>query len=397
MRLGIYGGTFDPPHIGHTQSVAAAAKQLRLDRLIIIPTGTPPHKVLPGDSPDSRERLEMTRIAAHELGFAEVSDLEIFRPGKSYTVDTVHSIKEQYPDADIFLLMGTDMLLSFETWKDFIEIMRSVCLAVFARLYGEDRKIKLFSDYLVERYDADVTMVYNDAIVEISSSVLRDLLPRRGGKEFICDEVYASIIKNRYYDAKPDFDWLRESAHRMLSPKRVPHVVGCEKEAVRLARRWDADEDEAREAAILHDITKKETLSEQLLLCEKYGIMTDALERENSKLLHSKTGAEIAKRQFGVSDEVYRAIFWHTTGHEDMTLLEKIIYLADYIEPTRDFAGVDKLRRLAYEDIDAALITGYRMSIEDLAAHGIVPHDRTLKAMKSLISVRQRERKDTVK
>lgn len=116
-------------------------------------------------------------------------------------------------------------------------------------------------------------------------------------------------------------------------------------------------------------------------LCEKYGIITDNDEKANYKLLHAKTGAACARERFGVGDEVYNAIWWHTTGHPDMTLLEKILYLADYIEPTRDFPGVDTLRKLAYEDLDAAIIKGLEMSLDDISQNGGKPHENTSSAL----------------
>jgi nicotinate-nucleotide adenylyltransferase len=103
-------------------------------------------------------------------------------------------------------------------------------------------------------------------------------------------------------------------------------------------------------------------------------------------LLHSKTGAEIAKVEFGMSDAVYDAIKWHTTGKADMTLLEKIVYMADYIEPNRDFEGVEQLRSLAYTDLDKALFKGLEMSIEDMKARGIVPHWRSQAAIDYLLN-----------
>ena len=117
-------------------------------------------------------------------------------------------------------------------------------------------------------------------------------------------------------------------------------------------------------------------------MAEKYGIVFDALERENVKLTHAITGAALSRDLFGVTDRVYGAIRWHTTGRPDMTLLEKIIYLADYIEPTRDFEGVEPLRSLAYEDIDAAMGLGLRMSLDELAANGIVPHSDSIEALR---------------
>ena len=167
----------------------------------------------------------------------------------------------------------------------------------------------------------------------------------------------------------------------MLKDTRVRHVAGCEYEAVKLARRWGANEDDAREAGILHDVTKKLNLEAQLILCNKYDIITDAAEAADAKLLHSKTGAALARDMFSVSDSVYDAIYWHTTGRAGMSLLEKVIYLADYIEPTRSFDGLDELRRCAYEDLDAAVLLGLEMSLVDLGERNIKPHARTQEAI----------------
>ena len=190
----------------------------------------------------------------------------------------------------------------------------------------------------------------------------------------------AEIIRRRLYGAKPDFAWLREQAYAMLKPSRVAHVKGCEEEAVRMARFWGADPEEAAEAAILHDVTKKLDLEHQLILCRKYDIVIDALESRSEKLLHSKTGAAVAKHEFGVSDEVFTAIQWHTTGRPGMSLLEKILYLSDYMEPTRRFEGVEKLRRLSYEDLDRAMALGLSMSVDDLTARGVEIHRMTEQA-----------------
>ena len=105
------------------------------------------------------------------------------------------------------------------------------------------------------------------------------------------------------------------------------------------------------------------------------------VETANTKLLHAKTGAAVARVRFGVPPEIENAIRWHTTGKPDMTTLEKVLYMADYIEPARDFDGVDELRRLAYTDLDAAMVLGLQMSLEDLRAGGITPHENTVQAL----------------
>ncbi len=380
MKIGIFGGTFNPPHAGHVEAAGQAVKALGLDRLLIIPDAAPPHKEIADGSPDAAARLSMAKLAFADIKHCRVSEMEIARGGRSYTVDTLRRVREKYPRDKLFLLMGTDMLLCFEEWREFREILDMATLAVFTRREGESEVIERAAARLRQRYDASVKTVGIHAI-DVSSTFIRAELTQRRGEDLLPDGVYGEIIRHRWYGAKPSFPWLRKKAYAMLDPKRIAHVQGCEEEAARLARRWGADEEKAREAGILHDITKKEKLDEQLRLCEKYGIILDEMERTEGKLLHSKTGAGIAKYEFGCDDEIYGAIFWHTTGKENMGLLEKVIYMADYIEPNRDFDGVEQLRHLAYTDLDKALEMGFRMSIEDMRSRGIVPHARTLGAL----------------
>ena len=379
MKIAIYGGTFNPPHRGHVESLQAVYEQAKPDRVLVIPASIPPHKVLAAGSPDAEKRLELTRLAFKELPYAEVTDMELTRTGKSYTSDTVAELLRKYPDAELMLAMGTDMFLSFETWHEYRYLIDNVTMLVFARREGEDEKIFKYGEYLESKYGAKINYIMHDPL-PISSSEIRRLLPKRLGRELLPGVVFARIVKNGDYAAKPDFPWLREQSYAYLSPKRIPHVQGCEWEAVRLAKRWGESEEDAAEAGILHDITKKLVLSEQLILSEKYGIINDTYETANVKLLHAKTGAALARDLFNISDRVYSAIRWHTTGKPDMTLLEKIIYMADYIEPNRDFPGVDKLRKLAYEDLDAAMVLGLKMSLEDIRSYGAEPYEVTVSA-----------------
>ena len=122
--------------------------------------------------------------------------------------------------------------------------------------------------------------------------------------------------------------------------------------------------------------------------CEKYGIVLDDLERQAVKLLHAKTGACVARDVYGVDDDVYEAIFWHTTGKADMTLLEKILYIADYMEPNRDFPGVERLRELAYQDLDQAVLLGNEMSIQEMEERGLPVHPNTVRSRDWLRSKR---------
>lgn len=135
-----------------------------------------------------------------------------------------------------------------------------------------------------------------------------------------------------------------------------------------------------RRTAILHDCTKYLSLEEHLAICDRYGVELDEMERVTEKLLHSKTGAILARHMFGQDDEVYQAIFYHTTGRADMSLAEKIIYVADYIEPNRDFEKVEEFRALAYTDLDRAVAMGTRLAVEEMEERGKVVHHNTAEA-----------------
>ena len=161
----------------------------------------------------------------------------------------------------------------------------------------------------------------------------------------------------------------------------MPHVLGTEQEAAFLAEKYGADVTSARIAALLHDCTKKLDMEQQLSLCAHYGLALDELEQTSLKLLHSKTGAAVAKDRFGVSREIYDAIYYHTTGKAAMTLLEKIIYLADYIEPSRSFPGVEELRRAVHADLDRGLYEALRDSIRELHGYGSPVHPHTQEAL----------------
>ena len=120
-------------------------------------------------------------------------------------------------------------------------------------------------------------------------------------------------------------------------------------------------------------------------MCDRYGVELDTLERKAVKLLHSKSGACIAREVFGEPDEVFEAIFWHTTGKANMTLLEKILYIADYVEPCRSFEGVELMRHLAYTDLDKAMLLGVTMTIEDMKGRGVPIHTNTVGAYNCLV------------
>jgi len=394
MKIGIYGGTFNPPHLGHVTAARAVFELLQLDRLLLIPAGLPPHKAMPAGSPSTEQRLEMTRLAAEQTGLGknvEVLDMELRRAGKSYTADTLAELKAQYPEDELWLLMGTDMFLTLQAWKSPEKILALAGIAAFGRTEADTEELfAVQREYLQKTYPGcRVFTLTIPGVIDISSTELRDQLRKGEDTQLLPPAVYGYILRQGLYGVGADLKrlttpQLRAVALSYLKHKRIPHVLGTEQEAVRLAERYGADVEKARIAALLHDCTKKLDMPSQLALCEQYGIELDELERQALKLLHSKTGAAVARDWFGVDDEIYSAIWYHTTGRAHMTLLEKVIYLADYIEPTRDFPGVDHLRNVCYQNLDEGLLLGLEMTIQEMTAMGNPVHHATVEARDAL-------------
>ena len=379
MRIAIYGGSFNPPHLGHVKAAATVRELLEPDRFLIIPTNIPPHKEMAPGSPSPEQRMELCRCAFGDIPGAELSDMEIKREGRSYSADTVSILRQMYPEDELYLVIGSDMFLSFCQWYKFQYLLENCVLAVLSREEDDRRELESFKAELEEEYSARVMLLSYEPLPMCSEDV-RDRLRLGLGSDMLPESVYSEIIRRRYYEAEPELTWLRRQVIPMLSSQRIAHTAGCEHEAVQLAKLWGEDPEKAAVAGILHDSTKNLSYDEQLILCDKYGIILDNAQRENPKLLHAITGAALAKDRFGVSEEISQAIRWHTTGKPDMSVLEKIIYLADYIEPTRDFDGVERLRELAYEDLDKALALGLEMSLEELRRQNIEPHRDTVEA-----------------
>lgn len=197
MRTGVMGGTFNPPHMGHINAARAAKSELELHRLIFIPTGVPPHKQMAAGSPSSADRLEMTRIAARIVD-AEVSDIEILREGKSFTVDTLREIKNELPKDELWLIMGTDMFLTIESWREPQTIFELVNIAAVPRDKNDLEILRKHGRLLKEKYGA-VSRIIETEAVTISSSELRPDINSNGLLEFLPEEVRAYIAKNKLY------------------------------------------------------------------------------------------------------------------------------------------------------------------------------------------------------
>ena len=383
-RIGIYGGTYSPPHVGHLRAAGYAIEALKLDRLLLIPTGVSPHKAMSSGA-TAADRLEMLRLSAKDMDKAEVCDIELRREGASYTVDTLRMLKGENPDAELVLLMGTDMFLSFQSWREPETIMKLATLAVFFR--GEKgEKLKIEAQKLeLESLGARIELVENP-VTAISSTDLRRMLIFGCADPFLMPGVGDYIRERGLYGTARDrknlsMEELEAEVVSLLNPNRVAHVLGCRDAAIELARLYGENEVDAARAGLLHDITKAIDGPLQLTLCAEYGIVLDTFSQRFPKTLHALTGSLVAERIFGENENVVSAICHHTTGRANMTLLEKIIYIADYIERNRDFPGVDEMRALAYRDLDAAVLMGLESAVAHVKRQGQDLAPATLEAL----------------
>jgi len=196
-KIGIYGGTFDPPHFGHVIAVKEARRGLGLDRVVVIPANIPPHKQRES-AVYVEQRLEMTRLAFKNVEFVEVSDLEIRREGASYTADTLDELREIYPDDEFYLLMGTDMFLTVQNWRNVEEIFARCKICGLSREQNQTAEMKAHGAFLFERYGAEYEVIENP-VVEISSTELREILKDGGESIFLPTEVLEYIKKEGLY------------------------------------------------------------------------------------------------------------------------------------------------------------------------------------------------------
>ena len=340
MRIGIFGGSFDPVHSEHIAAVRAAKEHLRLDKIFIVPSHIAPHK-RGGANAEGSDRLNMCRLAFASVAGAEVSDCEIAGGGTSYTYLTCRAFAKSYPDAERFFLVGADMLEDFFTWKNPEDILSNVTLAAFGR--GDDGVCDLQERFYARFQKRFVAVPFCGK--EVSSTALRVDLAFSRPVPALNDAVLDYIHKRGLY-CYPAI----APALALEKEERQKHSYRVALMAARSAKRWGVIESKAILAGALHDCAKYVPLSSPLL---KGFTPPDNVPEP---VLHQYTGAHLAEHEFGVSDgEILLAIKYHTSGRANMSALEKLIFLSDMLEEGRAFEGVEELRTLFDIDIDMCL------------------------------------------
>ncbi len=353
MRLGIYGGTFSPPHKGHIEAAEAFSKEMRLDKLLIIPTFIPPHKTAIGDA-SPEDRLEMCRIAFSHIPHTEISDIEIMRGGKSYTYLTLEELKND--ENELFFLCGTDMILTFDLWKRYEYIFSLATICYVRRECDENNSLKIKEK--TEQYEklgAKIAEIHLD-INQISSSEIRADITRCAG-DFLTFGVLDYIKKNDLYYksfSEESICKLRESVKKLMSAKRFLHTLGVEAAAANISKHVAPNlNSRARVAALLHDVTKEISSVE---LIKKYALSPSEEDLSAPETLHAITAPPFITEHFPEfsDDGILFAVETHTVADPEMTLLGKIIFVADYIEEGRSIDNSHTLRHRLYSELESA-------------------------------------------
>lgn len=371
QKIAILGGSFDPVTNAHLEMVRKLAK--RFSRVVVLPCYISPFKH-DGCVVGGEDRVKMFRKVTADLENVKVSKWEIKREGISYSIDAVRHYREKYAGAELYFVIGSDCLAGLPEWKDADGLAASVTFYVFRRPGFPVRK------NLVEQLTSmgfDIKLV-GGKIGDESSGLVRAAVAFGKAETFVPHEVAEYIEKHELYT-----DYVRYT--RMfgvfgLKAERIEHTFRAVKAGIWLAKIHGEDVDEVVKALILHDIGKY-TSADTL---KKFEVeLTSAEKKSNDSVRHAYVSAAIARDYFKLNERIVGAIRKHTTGSTEMSVLDKIVYLADAVEEGRDYEGVSAIRRLAAKDLDKAMLRSLKGTIQSLRASCSEIEGETLDACRS--------------
>lgn len=349
MKIGLFGGSFNPIHKGHVTALCAFVRECALDRVLIIPSFLPPHKKLPLEWASFEKRCDMVRLAIEGIDFGDceavVSDIEKrlydMTGERSYTRLTLEKLKKETA-GEYYLFVGTDMFTTLESWRDAEYIFKNAVIAPMARDGAEG--IDEFKKIYERKYGAEIEVI-NAPHLTVSSTEVRSSV-KNGGAPLVDGKVLKYIDSHKLYMERLDRKELEESLRATLSPERYSHTLEVEKKALYIADALCPDFKEVvSRAALLHDITKPKTLEEQIALADSLNIHLDENDLASPQTLHAKTGAGYVRTVLGEED-VADIILTHTTGAPNMSIWQMIVFISDYIEDTRHHDACIKERTL---------------------------------------------------
>lgn len=362
-RIGLIGGSFDPFHNGHRQLVEALLDSRLVDRVMLMVAGQQPHKMRIKVSA-AGYRYEMAVRGVADLESVEVSDLEINRIGRSFTIDTVSALQATIPaDHELVLVYGSDVLFDLPSWRS-PELILARCPLLIACRGGIDRlAAESQADLLRRTYQARITFL-DAAMPELSATQVREMIVKGEPHGHLVPEKVAALIdKHDIYGYDDELagiepgiwhqlaDYERQ-VRPLLNTKRLLHSLNVMRYAMHLARIHQISIEKAGIAGLMHDCAKcleAHTVLHYARLAGDPALLEPAL-------AHGPAGAYLARTEFGIVDPaILQAIHYHTTGSGDMTPLDLLIYVADKVEPARTYNNLEGIRKAAEIDLEEAM------------------------------------------
>ena len=365
-KVGIMGGTFNPIHQAHVLLAKQAYEALGLDYVLVMPLKTPQFKSA-NELVSDEDRINMIKASIEDAPYLRFSDFELNREGKTYTSETVKLLHENYPDTRFYFIVGGDSLDYFENWHEPEVILENCALCCTGRADYDNTKAAATIRRLTDKFGSyeetrELPEIINlkTASMNISSSDIRKRvacsLPIAG---LVNEKVREYIYSHNLYKSQL-IEEIKSDMKAALKESRYVHTLGVAETAAYIAFSNDYDPEEAYITGLLHDCAKCLSDEEILTLADKYGYKPDSFEKKYvNNLLHSKIGAYMAREKYGIGDASFNAIFYHTTGRRNMSVLEKIIFISDTVEPNRKMIyqpGLGLIRNTATADIDRACL-----------------------------------------
>lgn len=381
MRIGVFGGTFDPVHSGHLLCAEKARRTFSLDAVIFVPTGNPPHKIATRVTPGAA-RVEMLKRAVEDREGLYVWDAEVRRRGYTYTVDTVAELREILterfgPQAELFYIIGTDVVGTLCRWKD-CERVFSMCRFIAVDRPGESGEYRRNVE-AARAAGAQIACMEADGLIEVSSSELRKRIAAGKSTEGLLPAAVAAYVEEKrlYREDEPvSEEWIRADLREILTEEKYLHSLGVSEESERLAGLYGGRKDWCRLAGLLHDCAKCLTAAQLAWM----GVTLSDFDGGdpycgiNRRVLHGFTGRILAEKRYGITEEeVLLAVQHHVTGAPEMSLTEQIVFLSDYTEKNREGAFFDQIReRLREDGLLPAILLACDMTASLVAKRGEV-------------------------
>lgn len=373
-RIGLMGGSFNPIHERHLNIAACALEEARLNRVIFIPTGHPPHK---HDSlADAEDRFEMTCLATLREPKFSASRIEIDREGVTYTADTLTQLHRQMPAAEFFFVIGEDTMLDLPHWHT-PEKVFSLCTFLVCR-----RSTQNAYDHPVV-HDLEVMGArfwYLSLPPEpVSATEIRAQLAQGETPQALPLPVQEYIRYRGLYGVTPTPTGAAEIYPKLktvLSEKRFIHSLNVAATARELARLHGLNETQCEMAGLIHDCAKCMPLQTLQRIAREHRLLLDKETLSNANLLHGPVGAVLAETEYGIHDpNILSAVRCHTTGRIGMMPADMVLFLADKIEPgRRSYPALESVRELAKTNLVRATICSLRSTQIHVIQQKNTPH-----------------------